>query len=99
MLAHLSRPGSDARTVARLRRAAAVRAAFATPKPRPLPGGQTGPAPLVPVPATIVRVVTAGGMTGWQITRAVGARPGRVAAVLLIDRARAARRATPVPTA
>ena len=80
--------------------AAAVPAAFATPKPQPLPGGQTGPAPVVPVPATIVRVVTAGGLAGWQIAliAAVAALAG-AAAVLLIDRTRAASRATPAPTA
>jgi len=69
----------------------------ATPRPLPPPGGQYGPAPVVP--ATVVRVVMTGGMAGWQIALiAVGAALAAAAAVLLIDRARAAR-ATPAPTA
>jgi len=80
--------------------AAAVPAAFATPTPQPYLRGEYGPGPVVPGPATIVRVVTAGGMAGWQIALiAVGAALAGAAAVLLIDRARAARRATPAPTA
>jgi hypothetical protein len=69
--------------------AAAVPAAFATARPLPPPGGQYGP---VPVPATIVRVVTIGGMAGWQITLiAAGAALAAAAAVLLTYRARASR--------
>jgi hypothetical protein len=80
--------------------ATAVPAALATPRPLPPPGGQYGPAPVVPVTPTIVRVVMTGGMAGWQIALiAVGAALAAAAAVLLIDRARAARRATPAPTA
>ena len=41
--------------------AAVVPAAFAIPIPV---GGDGGTAPVAPVPATIVRVVTAGGMAG-----------------------------------
>ena len=79
--------------------AATASAAFATPKPQPLPGGQYAPALAPPVPATI-HVVTVGGMAGWQITLiAVGAALAAAAAVLLIGRARAARRATPAATA
>ncbi len=67
MLAHLSRPGSDAD-----RRAAGGRAAApGRRRPARLRHAQ---APAVPVPATIVRVVTADGMASWQITLvAVGA--------------------------
>jgi hypothetical protein len=69
--------------------AGTVPAAFATPRPLPPPGGQYGPAPAVPVPATIVRVVTIGGMAGWQITLiAAGAALAAAATVLLIYRAR-----------
>jgi hypothetical protein len=80
--------------------ATAVPAAFATPIPLPPPGGLYGPAPVVPDPATIVRVVTVGGMAAWQIALiAIGAALVAAAAVLLIDRARAARRAAPAPAA
>jgi hypothetical protein len=69
---------------------AAVPAAFATPAPLPPPGGQYGPVPAVPVPATAVRVVMTGGMAGWQITLiAVGAALAAATAVMLIYRARA----------
>jgi hypothetical protein len=116
MLAHLSRPGSDPRTVVRqagvrLRRAAAVLAAvtggllawaaavpaaFAQPKPI----GDGGTSPVTPVPPAIVHVIGTGGMAGWQVTLiAVGAALAGAAAVLLIDRARVARRAAPAPTA
>jgi hypothetical protein len=115
MLAHLSRSESGPRTAARqagarLRRAAAVLAAvtcgllawaaavpaaFAQPKPI----GDGGTSPITPVPPAIVRVISTG-MTGWQITLiAVGAALAGAAAVLLIDRAWVARRATPAPTA
>jgi hypothetical protein len=68
--------------------AAAVPAAFATSRPLPPPGGQYGP---VPVPATIVRVVTIGGMAGWQITLIAAGAALAAAAVLLTYRARASR--------
>jgi hypothetical protein len=55
---------------------------------------------VAPVPATTVRVVTAGGMAGWQITLiALGAALLAAAAAVLLDRARAARRAAPATTA
>ena len=75
--------------------AAAVPAAFATPTPWPPPGGQYGP---VPVPATVVRVVTIGGMAGWQITLiALGAALAAAATVMLIYRARASHPMQNVP--
>ena len=62
-------------------------------------GGVGGPASLTPVPA-IVRVVTVGGMAGWQIALiALGAALVAAAAAVMLDRARAARRAAPAPTA
>ena len=84
--------------------AAAVPAAFAGTNPIPDPSGYIGDpyigtAPVAPVPATTVHVVNSG-MAGWQIVLiAVGAALVAAAAVLLIDRARAARGATPAPTA
>ena len=84
--------------------AAAVPAAFAGTNPIPDPPGyigdpHIGTAPVAPVPATTVHVVNSG-MAGWQIALiAVGAALVTAAAVLLIDRARAARGATPAPTA
>ena len=75
--------------------AAVVPAAFANP----IPIGDGGTAPTTPVPAT-VRVVTTGGMAGWQITLiAVGAALVAAAAALLIDRALASRRAASATTA
>jgi hypothetical protein len=85
--------------------AAAVPAAFAGTDPIPDPPGYIGDpyigtAPVAPDPATTVHVVNSGGMAGWQIALiAVGAALVAAAAVLLIDRARAARQATPAPTA
>jgi hypothetical protein len=55
---------------------------------------------VAPVPATTVHVVNSGGIAGWQIALiAAGAALVAAAAALLIGRARAARRATPAPTA
>ena len=106
--AHLS----TAARVARLRRPAValaaitcsvlvsaglIPAAWASTNMIPLPPGG-GPAPAVPAPA--VRVVTTAGMAGWQITLiAVGAALVAAAAALLLDRARAARRAARATTA
>jgi hypothetical protein len=60
----------------------------------PPPGGPAGTNGVTPLPATTVRVVTTGGMAGWQITLiALGAALLAAAAVVLLDRARAARRA------
>ena len=108
--AHLSTAAR--RAAARLRRPAAalaaitcsvlvsaglIPAAWASTNMIPLPpGGGTGPA--VPVPA--VRVITTGGMAGWQITLiAVGAALAAAAMAILLDRARAARRAARATTA
>jgi hypothetical protein len=78
--------------------AAAAPAAFATPTPLPPPGGPYGPATAVPVPATIIRVVTTGGMAGWQITLiAAGAALAAAATVMLIYRPRASRPMQNVP--
>ena len=61
---------------------AAATAAFA----QPMPVGDGGTTLVAPVPAT-VRVITAGGMAGWQITLiALGAALAAVAAALLLDR-------------
>ena len=66
----------------------------------PGPGGYGGNTPVTPVPATTVRVVSAGGMAGWQITLiALGAAIVAAAAAILLDRARAARRAFLATTA
>jgi len=64
--------------------------AWAAPVVIPIPPG--GPA----VPAPAVRVVTVGGMAGWQITViAVGAALVAATAAVVLDRARAARKAAP----
>ena len=79
----------------------AASAAVPTPVPTIPPGWaqlaqlwRLGPVGVVPAPA--VRVVSAGGMAGWQITL-IAAGAAAVAAVAL-DRARAARRAAPAAT-
>ena len=74
--------------------AAAVPAAFAmTPTPQPYLRGEYGPGPVAPVPAT-TRVIIAGGMAGWQIALiAVGAALAAATVAVVLDRARAARRA------
>jgi hypothetical protein len=62
--------------------------ASAAPVMNPIPPG--GPA----VPAPTVRVVTEGGMAGWQIALiAVGAALVAALAAVVLDRARAARKA------
>jgi hypothetical protein len=112
-----TRPPTAARKAgARLRRLAGVLAAVtcgllaaaaivptaAFARVVPPPGWQGGATGVAPVPATTVRVVTAGGMAGWQITLiALGAALLAGAAAVLLDRARAARRARlrMVPTA
>jgi hypothetical protein len=56
----------------------------------PPPGGTAGPAPAPPQDYTIV----AGGMPGWQIALiAAGAALAAAAVAVLLDRARAARKA------
>ena len=78
--------------------AAIVPAAFAMAVPDP--GGQYGPAHVAPVPATTVRVITTGGMAGWQITSiALGAALFAAAAAVLLYRVLSAHRATSVTTA
>ena len=49
-----------------------------------------------PVPATTVRVITAGGTPGWQIAlTVVAAALAAAAAAVFLDRARASRRSAP----
>ena len=67
----------------------AATAAFANP----IPVGDGG-GPVTPVPATTVRVISTGGMAGWQITLIAAAAALVAAAVaVILDRARASRRA------
>jgi len=67
--------------------AGAAPAAFAMPLPPP--GGSPGSS------APPVQLITAGGMPGWQIALiALGAALFAAVAAVLLDRARAARRAT-----
>jgi hypothetical protein len=74
-----------------------IPAAWASTGMNPLPPGG-GPAPAVPVP--VVRVVTSDGMAGWQITLiAVGAALIAATMAIMLDRARAARRAARATTA
>ena len=99
MLAYLSRHHRHPATTARLRRTtaalaaaalgllawAAAPAAFAQVLP---PDDSYGP-----VPATTVRVITAGGTPGWQITViAVAAALVAAVAAVLVDRVRTSRR-------
>ena len=66
----------------------------------PGPGGQYGPACVMPVQGTGVRVVTAGGLAGWQITLiAVGAAALAAAVAVRLDRALTALPADPAITA
>ena len=75
--------------------AAAATAAFA----QPIPIGDGGTNPVAPVPAT-VRVITTGGMAGWQITLiALGAALAATAAALLLDRKLVGRRGATSTTA
>jgi hypothetical protein len=70
-------------------------AAFATYVPAG--GGGTG---IAPAPQAPVRVVTAGGMAGWQIALiALAAAAFAAAAAVLIDRTRTARRGVPSTSA
>jgi MFS family permease len=74
---------------------AIVPAAFATP----IPIGDQG-APTTPVPPPTVRVVTTGGMAGWQITLiAVGAAVAAAVVAVLLDRKLASRRGPTAATA
>ena len=75
---------------------AVVPAASAADLVRDPPGG----APLAPVPAPAVPVVTVGGMPGWQITLiAVGAALVTAIAAVFLDRVLAARRSASSTTA
>jgi hypothetical protein len=78
--------------------AAAVPAAFAGTDPIPDPAGYIGDpyigtAPVAPVRATAVRVISTGGMPGWQVTLiTIGAALLPAIVAVLLDRARATRR-------
>jgi hypothetical protein len=73
--------------------AAAAPAAFA--KPVPLVPGRDPTRHLLPVQTVVV-----GGMPGWQIALiAIGAAVVAAAVAVLLDRARAARRRQPAPSA
>ena len=75
---------------------AAGTAAFANS----IPIGDGGAVPIVPVSPATVRVITTGGMAGWQITLiALGAALVAAAAALLLDRKLAGRRGVTAATA
>jgi hypothetical protein len=81
-----------AATCGLLASAATIPAAFA--RVVPPPGGQYGTTNVAPVPATTVRVITTGGMAGWQITSiALGAALFAATAGVLLYRALTARKA------
>jgi hypothetical protein len=72
--------------------AAAVPAASAAVIPVPGAGADYGPVPAAPM--SPARVITAGGMPGWQITLiALAAALAAATAAVVLDRARAGRRA------
>jgi hypothetical protein len=85
--------------------AAAAPAAFAGTNPIPDPAGYAGDpyigtSPVAPVPAATVQVVSSGGMAGWQIALiAIGAALLAATAAVILDRARATRRAASATTA
>jgi len=63
---------------------------------RPPPGSLQSPP--APPPATRIHTVVAGGMPGWQITLiAVGAALAAASVAVILDRARATRRAAVRP--
>jgi len=67
---------------------AAATAAFANP----VPVGDGGTIPIAPVPATAVRVISTGGIAGWQVALiAAGAALIAAAAAVLLDRKLAGR--------
>jgi hypothetical protein len=75
--------------------AAAATAAFANP----VPVGDGGPIPLAPAQAT-VRVISTGGMAGWQVALiAAGAALAAAAAAVLVDRKLAGHRRATATTA
>jgi hypothetical protein len=70
---------------------AATPAAFAGA--RPIPVGENATAPALPAPRTVIHVVQAGGMPGWQIAAiAVAAALAAAAAAVFLDRAWSHRR-------
>ena len=70
---------------------AATPAAFAGA--RPIPVGENATAPALPAPRTVIHVVQAGGMPGWQIAViAVAAALAAAAAAVFLDRAWSHRR-------
>jgi hypothetical protein len=70
-----------------------VPAAFA--RPVPPPGGSYAPG--APIPATVIHVITTGGMAGWQVT-VIALAAALVAATTAVfaDRARTARRSVTI---
>jgi len=85
--------------------AAAAPAAFAGTNPIPDPAGYVGDpyigtSPVAPDSATTVHVVNSGGMAGWQIALiAIGAALLAATVAVVLDRARATRRAASATTA
>lgn len=76
--------------------AVAATAAFA----QPIPVGDGGTTPVAPVPASTVRVITTGGIAGWQIILiAVGAALAAAVAAVLLDRKVAVQRRATAATA
>ena len=81
-------------------------ASAAVPTPTPIPSAEWAQlaqlwrlGPVRVVPATTVRVISTGGMAGWQITLiAAGAAVAAAVAAVVLDRARTARRAAPATT-
>jgi len=102
MFTRIPRTGSHLRAAAlaavtcALLASAVVPAASAHELVRDPPGG----APLAPVPAPAVPVVTVGGMPGWQITLiALAAALVTAIAAVFLDRALTARRSASSTTA
>jgi hypothetical protein len=75
--------------------AAAATAAFANPIPIPI--GDGGSVPITPVPPATVRVISAGGMAGWQV--ALIAAGAALTAAVSADRKLAGRRGATATTA
>jgi hypothetical protein len=75
---------------------AAATAAFANPNPV----GDGDTIPIMPVPPATVRVISTGGMAGWQIALiAIGTALVAAAAAVLLDRKLASRRGATATTA
>jgi hypothetical protein len=84
-------------TCAVLAVAAAGPAAFARPVPPP---GGSWTTPVTPLAPATVRVISTGGMAGWQIALiAIGAALVAAAAAILLDRTLASRRSTTTTSA